>query len=167
MKTNKRATTLIELMITVAIVTMVILAVGVALVDTQRGWNKMYNRVYGPVATDSYAVKKGFDRIVRKSSQKRYILGTNNLTVFYYDSLNSTTLDRYANFRRAGTNLFADEGPVDGAGAIQQPDTTMLLARHVTAVGFAVDAAVAKMILELDDGGENVTVSCSAVRHNE
>ena len=66
MTISRRGVTLIELMITTAIVTIAMLGVGVALVDTQRGWNKMYNRVHGEVATDSYVAKTVFDKNIRE-----------------------------------------------------------------------------------------------------
>jgi hypothetical protein len=167
MAISRRGVTLIELVITTAIVTMVILGVGVALVDTQRGWNKMYNRVYGEVAADSYVAKMVFDKNVRKASKKRYILGTNSLTVFYYAGLASTTLDRYANFRRGGSQLLVDFGEVDASGSPRSPSTTMVAARNVTATDFAVDGACVRMALKLNDGTESVSVTCSAIRHNE
>ena len=167
MAISRRGVTLIELMITTAIVTMVILGVGVALVDTQRGWNKMYNRVYGEVAADSYVAKMVFDKNVRKASKKRYILGTGSFAVFYYNGLASTTLDRYANFRRAGSQLLVDFGELDTSGSSKSPSTTMVVARNVVASDFAVDGACARMALKLDDGTESVSVTCSAIRHNE
>jgi prepilin-type N-terminal cleavage/methylation domain-containing protein len=164
---NNKGFTLIELMVTVALVTIVILGIGIAIVDNQRGWNKMYNRVYGEVATDSYVAKTVFDKLVRKSSRKRYILGTDNVAVFYYNDLTSTRLDRYANFRRNERKLLVDYGQVDAAGTLLGSSSTMTLARNVMSVEFYVDGACVKMLLRLDDGGEAVTVTASAVRHNE
>ncbi|MHC4645456.1 MAG: type II secretion system protein [Planctomycetota bacterium] len=167
MKTHKKGFTLVELMVTVGIVAIVILGVGVALVDSQRGWHKMYDRVHGEVATDSYVAKITFDKIVRKSSQRRHIIGTQNITLFYYNSLTSTRLDRYAAFRRAGRDLLVDYGDVDDSGTPLRPSTTTPLARNVEVVKFVVEGACVKMLLKLDDGKESVTVTSSAVRHNE
>lgn len=166
MNTKRRGFTLIELMVTIWMVAIVLLGVAVALVDSQRGWHKMYNRVYGDVATDSYVAKKVFDSVVRKSSIKRYVLGLDNLTVFYYEDLTSTKLDRYANFRRDATKLLVDYGELDAEEDPLSPSSTMALARNVRAVDFAVDGVSVRMVLRLDDGGEAVTVTSSAVRHN-
>jgi prepilin-type N-terminal cleavage/methylation domain-containing protein len=166
MNAKKQGFTLIELMVTVAMAVIVLLGVGIALVDSQRGWHKMYNRVYGDVTTDSYTVKKVFDNVVRKSSIKRYVLGFNNLTVFYYKDLNSTELDQYANFRKEGIKLLLDYGELDAEGNHLSPSSTMTLARNVVAVDFSVNGVCVQMILKLDDGGEAVTVTCSAIRHN-
>lgn len=167
-KKRKRAGfTLVELMITATTLFIVLLGIGVALVDTQRGYHKMYDRVHGAVATDSYAAKAVFDKVVRRSSRKRYVLGTSNLAVFYYSTLSSGTLDRYANFRTEGGNLFVDYGLVDSDGKAQNASNTVLVARSVQAASFSVDGACVKMVLRLDDGKQRVTVTCSALRHND
>lgn len=164
---RKKGFTLIELMITVATLTIVLLGIGVALVDSQKGYSKMYNRVHGEVATDSYTVKKVFDNTIRRSSQKRYVLGTSNLAVFYYSTPTASQLDRYANFRVAGGTLYVDYGSVDSSGTALTASSTTTAARHVTGINFEVDGACVKMVLTLDDGKEKSTVTCSAVRHNQ
>jgi hypothetical protein len=167
MNTNRRGFTIIELMITIATATIVILGVGVALVDSQRGYNKMYDQVHGAVAGDSYVAKIVFDKVIRKSSKKRHILGTNHMTVFYYEGLASVELDRYADFRWAGGTLFVDYGTLDAAGNPLGVLSTMALARNVEAVEFTVAGACMRMMLKLNDGKYLRTITCTAVRHNE
>ena len=164
---HRKGFTLIELMITVATLTIVLLGIGVALVDSQKGYSKMYNRVHGEVATDSYTVKKVFDKTIRRASQKRYVLGTSNLAVFYYSTTTASQLDRYANFRVAGETLYVDYGSVDSSGTALNASSTTTAARHVKGINFEVDGACVKMVLRLDDGKEKSTVTCSAVRHNQ
>ncbi len=62
---TQRGFTLIELAMAAAISTIVILGVGVLLVDSQRGWIRMYNRIYSDVVTDSYVARKTFDVVIR------------------------------------------------------------------------------------------------------
>ncbi|MHC4477498.1 MAG: prepilin-type N-terminal cleavage/methylation domain-containing protein [Planctomycetota bacterium] len=167
MNTNRRGFTIVELMVTIGIITIVILGVGVALVDSQRGYHKMYDQVHGEVASDSYVAKIVFDKVIRKSSKKKHMLGTQNIVVFYYESLTSPELDRYANFRLNGATLFVDYGPVDALGNPLRPSTTMTLARNVELVEFSVDGAAVRMMLKLNDGRHARTITCTAVRHNE
>jgi prepilin-type N-terminal cleavage/methylation domain-containing protein len=168
MKTYRRkGVTLIELMITIAMVSIVVLSVGIVLVDTQRGWNKMYDRVHGAVSTDSYVAKKVFDKVVRKSSKKRYMVSPGNLVVFYYNDLGSTFLDRYTSLQLSGRNLLGNFGAVDSSGALSDPTSSIVVARNVEAAEFSVSGASVKMVLRLDDGEYAVTVTSSAVRHNE
>jgi Tfp pilus assembly major pilin PilA len=167
MNPNRRGFTLIELMITVATVTIVILGVGVALVDSQRGYNRMYDKVHGQVASDSYVVKAAFDKAVRKSSKKRHVLGTNSIMVFYYKNLASTDLDSYTTFRMSGATLFADYGDLDAEGNPLAPTSTLTLARNVEGAEFSVAGACVRMILKINDGKYLRTITCTAVRHNE
>ncbi len=168
MKASRRkGVTLIELMITIAMVSIVVLSVGIVLVDTQRGWNNMYDRVHGAVSTDSYVAKKFFDKVVRKSSKKRYAVSPGNLVVFYYNDLGSTFLDRYTSFQLSGRNLLGNFGTVDSSGVLSDPTNSMVVARNVEAVDFSVSGASVKMVLRLDDGKYSATVMSSAVRHNE
>jgi Tfp pilus assembly protein PilV len=159
--------TLIELMITATTMVIILLGIGVALVDSQRGYHKMYDRVHGAVASDSHSAKLLFDKVIRKSSRKRYVLGTSSFAVFYYSSPAAGVLDRYANFRLEGGALLVDYGVVDSAGNVQQPSNTVVAARNVLAANFSADGACVKMVLKLDDGKERVTITCSALRHND
>jgi prepilin-type N-terminal cleavage/methylation domain-containing protein len=167
MKANRKGVTLIELMVAIAMVSIVVLSVGIVLVDTQRGWNKMYERVHGAVATDSIVAKKVFDNVVRKSSKRRHMLEERSLTVYYYNSLSSAELDRYTTFRRHGDRLIADFGPVDTDGSVLAPSSSLVIARNVVGVEFSMSGASARMVLRLDDEQYSAIVSASAVRHNE
>ena len=168
--TKRRGFTLTEIMVAIAMSTIVIGSIGVVLVDSQRGWHRMYNRVFSDVVTDSYVARKAFDAVVRKSSIKRYGLGSNGefVMVYYYQDSNSTMLDGFASFSRSGEALQAVYGELDAAGTPVSPSiNVMTLARNVAAVNFSVAGPCVQMILELDNGREVMTVTCSAVRHNE
>lgn len=161
--------TLIEIMITIAMATIVIFSTGVLLLDSQRGWSAMYNRVYGGVVGDAYVARKTFDAVVRRSSIKRELLGDNEVEVYYYaDPDTSTRIDRYARFYVTGENEFlVDYGEVDAGGNPQEPTSTVTLAHNVVASNFSVAGTCVKMTLKLDDGSESFTVMSSPVRHNE
>ncbi len=167
--TNKRAFTLIEIMVTMALATIVIFSTGVLLLDSQRGWSVMYNRVYGGVVDDAYVARKTFDAVVRKSSIKYEPLGDDEVELYYYADPDTSTLpDRYAWFYVTDGNEFlVDYGEVDAVGNPQEPTTTVTLAHNVTAAGFSVAGACVQMTLKLDDGSESLTVMSSPVRHNE
>ena len=167
--TAQRGFTLIELAVVTAMSTIVIFGIGVVLVDSQRGWHRMYNRVYSDVVTDSYVARKAFDAVVRKSSIKRYELGSNGefVEVYYYQNLNSTRIDRYARFYTNGEELMVNHGGLDATGNKEGNPSTMTLAHNVEAVYFSVAGNCVQMILMLDNDRETMTVTCSAVRHNK
>ena len=167
--TNKRAFTLIEIMITMVMAIIIIFSTGALLLDSQRGWSAMYNRVYGGVVGDAYVARKTFDAVVRKSSIKYERLGDNDVELYYYaDPDTSTWLDGYAWFYVTGENEFlVDYGEVDADGNPQEPTSTVTLAHNVTAASFSMAGACVQMTLTLDNGSESLTVMSSPVRHNE
>ena len=168
--TNKHGFTLIELMITMAMGTIVILAVGVALVDSHRGWNKTYNHVFGEVVTDSYVARKAFDAVVRKATLKKSLLDIDGqfVEVYYYQDLNSTEPDRYANFYKSGDELFVDYGSLQpGTWNTQSPSSTVRLARNVLSANFSISGSAVQMLLSLSDEEWTMMVTSSAIRHNE
>lgn len=169
---NRRGFTLTELTIVILMAAFVTLSIGVALVDSQRGWSRMYNRVNNGTVADGYVARKAFDAVVRKSSIKRELVSADKdeLEVYYYeDPETSTRLDRYARFylSEGEEELLVDYGELDAGGNPQGSTYTVTLARSVQNVYFTVSGASVQMVLELDDGDEALTVISSAVRHNE
>ena len=167
---NRRGFTLTEITIAMAMAGVMILSIGTVLVDSHRGWSKMYNRVNNGVAADGYVAIRSFDAVVRKSSVKRELVGADKdeLEVYYYeDHETSTRLDRYARFYKADEKLLVDYGELDAGGNPQGSTHTATLASSVQSVHFAVSGDGVQMTLELDDGDEALTVTTSAIRHNE
>lgn len=167
--TNRKAFTLVELMVTMAIALIVLLSVGMVLVDSQKGWNTMYNRVYGDVVTDGYIARKTFDAVVRKASIKRVdFVSSNDFYTYYYQEQASTKLDRYARFYTSDNQLMVDYGHLDDNENRLKAYNTVILAKNVKTAYFANPPGVAiQMILELDDGRQTMDVTCTANRHNE
>jgi len=160
----RRGFTLIELIIAAAIIVIVLLAVGVALVDGQRGWSNMYNRTQSDVVTESYAARRKFDVVMRKASGQSFSLGVDGsyIEVYYYASGSSPDVDRYARFYVANGNLYVEYGQLS-------PKTTLsteTVCGNVSSCVFKQAGRSAQMILTLDDGEQDNTVLCSAVSHN-
>lgn len=167
---NRRGFTLSELIVVIAIAPIVVLSIGIVLVDSQRGWNQMYNHVNNGVVSDGYVARKAFDAVVRKSSIKRERLGNDNdeVEVYYYnDPASFTELDRYARFYAAGTELLVDYGELNANGNPKGQCQTVTLARNVEFASFSVAGSCVQMTLRLDNGREALTVMTSAFRHYE
>jgi prepilin-type N-terminal cleavage/methylation domain-containing protein len=171
---NKKLTTqpgftLIELMVATVLATIVIFGISVMLNDSQRGWHRMYNRIYSDVVTDSYIARKTFDAVIRKSDREKYLLDNagNWLEVYYYADANSTTADRYARFYYdpAGdpNNLLNVE-----YGIVEPRETldTQTICGNVSSCTFTGAGRSAQMILTLNDGSQTATVVTSSVMHN-
>jgi len=163
--------TMVELMVTILISTVVVAGIGVAMVDSQRGFKQMYERTQGDVTTDAYVARAVFDRICRKSSIQRCLPAIGALgsyaEVYYYNDANSTSPDRYTQFRVADRTLLADHGAYDMTAKSKTFVSTETLATNVTAWQFAVEGSSVVMTLSLQKGSQMMTVTCSSIRHNE
>ncbi len=169
MMINKRLTasqgfTLIELLIAMAIMIIVILAIGMALVDGQRGWNYMYNRIYSDVVTDSYAARRKFDAIMRKASREKFLIDPAGgwVEVYYYASDTSTVVDRYARFYESGGKLNVEYGKLNPKAT----DTIETVCENVSSCTFVQLGRSIQMILKLEKGTQKNTLITSAVTNN-
>ena len=161
--TGPRGFTLIELIIAMAIMVIVLLAVGIALVDSQRGWSNMYNRTQSDVVTESYAARRKFDAVTRRASAQSFSLGSGGSYLeVNYSSGSSTVADRYARFYVANSNLNVEYGQLS-------PKTTLsveTVCGNVSSCVFKQAGKSVQMILTLDDTEQSNTVVSSAVSHN-
>lgn len=160
--------TLVELMVTILMATIVIAGAGIVLVDSQRGFSKMYNRVHGDIATDAYVTRRAFDSTIRKSTISRSLVDVDSqfVEVYYYQDVTSPKPDRFANFYRNGSLLLVDYGQYEWDTRTTTPVSIVTLARNVKDVNFSVQGLSVRMMLTLDDDKEDVTVVSSAIRHN-
>ncbi len=157
--------TIIEVVIAAMASIIVRVGVGIAIVDGQRGWNRMYSRTYSDVVTDGYVARKMFDAAVRKSSREMYLIDDAGqwVEVYYYSSPAVSNVDRYARFSVSSGDLNVEYGELD-------PRTTTSLqtvCSNVSSVSFSGTGTAIQMILNLDDGSQSATVTCSAVMHNQ
>jgi len=172
-----RGSTLTELIIVIAITVIVVLAVGIALVDSQRGWSIMYNRIYSDTVTDSYVARRKFDTVMRKASARRkfdtvmrkasgesFLLDDTGswLEVYYYADEDSAVVDRYARFYVANGDLIVEYGQLNP----KVTQTVETVCGNVSGCTFKQAGRSAQMILTLDNGEQNSTVVSSAVTHN-
>ena len=162
--TTPRGFTVIELIIAIAIMVIVVLAIGIALVDGQRGWSIQYDRIYSDVVTDGYVARKKFDAVIRRASGERLLLDDAGswVEVYYYASGSSPIVDRYARFYVANDALNVEYGQLS-------PKTTLsveTVCGNVSSCVFKQAGESVQMILKLDDGDRDNTIVCSAVTHN-
>ena len=163
--------TITELILAIAISSILILTMGVVMVDTQRGWMDSYAKVHGGAATDAAVAKTAFDKVVRKASRSLYHFDAlDDITVYYYENwLTSTEPDRYARFFRSADNtsqMYIQHGEFE-EGEKEDVLAEVLLASNVTDLEFMPVSGGIQMKLALDDGREATTVITTALLHNE
>jgi len=158
--------TLAELLVATIIVVIVILALGTTIADGIRGWNRMYDRVYADIRTDSFVARKTFDQVIRKATRERCLVDSAGawLEVYYYSSSSVSVVDRYARFYSASGALLVERGSwtADAKSALR----TDIVCENVASCVFKADGRSAQMLLTLDDGSQNIVVATSAVMHN-
>jgi len=166
--TIRRGFSLVELMVSIVTTIIVILAVGVVLVDTQRGWNTMYRHMYSDVVTDSYAAGKEFDVAMRRATGDSIILDDAGywVEVRYYSDGGSSTVDRYVRFYKSGSSLNVEYGRLYDGGNAKEAFSAHTLCRNVSGCVFKQIGKSVQMILTLDDGTQTNTVVSSAVLNN-
>ena len=157
--------TVIEIVIAAAASVIVMVGVGIAIVDGQRGWNRMYSRTYADVVTDGYVARKMFDTAVRKSSREMYLIDDSGqwVEVYYYSSPSVSEADSYARFFVSGGDLNVEYGKLDPRATT----SVHTVCSNVSSVSFSGGGTSIQMILNLDDGAQSSTVTCSAVMHNQ
>ncbi len=162
--TASRAFTLIELMIAMAITIIVVLAIGIALVDGQRGWKIQYDRIYSDVVTDGYVARRKFDAVMRTASRDKFLLdGAGGwVEVYYYANDASAVVDRYARFYVANGNLNVEYGQLDPTETL----SIETVCGNVSGCTFEQLGRSIQMILKLDNGTQTNTVISSAVANN-
>ncbi|MCI0498836.1 MAG: type II secretion system GspH family protein [Planctomycetales bacterium] len=160
--------TLTELTLVIAVSSILLLAIGIVMLDTQRGWMDSYAKVHGGVASDAAVAKTAFDKVVRKASRTLYYFdAVDNITVFYYnDWLNSTDLDRFARFFRPQDEpsmLYVQYGDRASGEVLSQ----VCLASTVTDLQFRPLNGAIEMKLTLEDDREAATMISTAILHND
>lgn len=143
--------TLIELMAATVLAIIVILGMSLILADSQRGWNRMYSRIYSKVVTDSYAAKGAFDAVVRKASKEKYLLDAagNWIEVYYYADAASTSADRYARFYCVGEprgTLYVEYGRLNPRQTLRID----VICDNVSSCDFKTSGTSVQMLLTLD-----------------
>ena len=163
--------TLSELLVAAVIVIIVLFALGTVIADSVRGWNKVYDRVYADVRTDSYVARAAFDQVVRKATSQMYQIedpdGGAWLEVYYYSSSAAPVVDRYARLYTSNGALLVEYGDYTaGSESPKTPLRTDIVCQNVASCVFKADGCSAQMLLTLDDGSQNIVVTTSAVMHN-
>ncbi|MDT8302498.1 MAG: hypothetical protein RQ760_13520 [Sedimentisphaerales bacterium] len=162
--TAPRGFTLIELITATVIMIFVVLAIGMALVDGQRGWNNMFNSVNSDVVRDGFFARRKLDAVLRKASREKFLIDPAGswVEVYYYATDASTTLDRYARFYTASGKLYVEYGQLNPTSTL----STETVCENVSSCTFEQFGRSIQMVLKLDNGKQTNTVITSAATNN-
>ncbi|MHC4153048.1 MAG: hypothetical protein ACYSSP_13270 [Planctomycetota bacterium] len=162
----RKAYTLTEVAVVIIIFPIIIISIGTLVVDTQRGWGQAYARTYGDVASDSQIARIVFEGVVRNACKENLLLADDgsSIKVYYYKSVDSSSLDCYARFYTSEDELIFERGTVYQESEQQMSVSTVC--RNVTSCVFRKTGSSIQMILTLDGDQHTATVTSSAVAHN-
>ncbi|HEC03537.1 MAG TPA: prepilin-type N-terminal cleavage/methylation domain-containing protein [Phycisphaerales bacterium] len=162
---ESRGFTLLELMITTAIMAIVGLAIGVVIVDGQTGWNTMYDRANSDVVTQGYAARKKLDAVIRGASRQRFVIASDGswIEAYTYASDASEEVDRYWRFYVTDGDLIAEHGQVSPRATL----SVETVCGNVSDCTFGQNGKAIQMTLTLDDGGQTNTIVSCVYAHNQ
>ena len=163
--------TILEMSVSILILTVAILSVTGLLANSQHAYNRMYRRVLGEVVTDAEIARRVFDNAVRKSSIQKCLIGESGeyAEVYYYAGAGSAGPDRYERFYFSGGNLMVQKGDLEPGTfdhASGDNPSVVQLARNVTSGRFVQSGISLRMYLTLDNDEDSLSVTCSSTRHN-
>lgn len=162
---------MVELVTAISLLAVVVLAVGILMVSSQKNWNVLYGRVYRQEAIDSPAARAVFEAICRKSSHSKAVLNNNktSLELYYWNpGSNSSTPENYARFYLSGTNLRVEQGknkPGEWIPDTNSPAESIHIAAKVKSVQFDTVGASVQMVVNYSDT-KLAPVVYSAIRKN-
>jgi prepilin-type N-terminal cleavage/methylation domain-containing protein len=167
---NRRGVTLLELLVTMAIASIVMLGASAIIVDAHYGWSTMYQRIHGDVMSDAYFASTRFDAMCRKADGGTVRIETAPplLEVYYYSVPNVGNVydlspDLFVQFYLNGTELIQDIGDI----ATSTVTSSEVIASDVTELKFSASGGKGvQMLLTLNNGEESITVTCGSIRHN-
>lgn len=165
-------------MMSVVISFIIVLGIGGVLVDSYRGYNRVYDRAFSDVVVQGHTARRKFDKIIRQSSINYITCSPDGLQaeVYYYAIPSplvtgySTELDRYGRFYLDNDKLMFESAVLNESSGTYSPGTvisTETLCDNVVECSFVPVGASIRMAIKLDNNKETLEVITCAVAHNE
>jgi hypothetical protein len=158
--------TLVDTMISLAIGTVLVLAISAFLADNHKAFNEVYGQTASSASVDAVTVRAIFQKTIRQASSSA---GTASVApdgswieVRYYSSPDATSPDRSARFELSEQDLLLRRS-VLATGETLVLDT---VCENVASVEFNLVGSSAQMFLTLDDGTYSQTVNTCATRRS-
>lgn len=171
-RTINRGFTLIEMLVAIVASSILILCVGTLLASSQQQYNRINDRVNGPIATDGLAAQRTFDAVCRKSSWRKCQLDMSgsDLTLYYYRTGSTSSIpEKYARFHLIGEQLVVDHGDLKSGQWIPDTSSTpvrMVLTDRAENVQFTLQDQSISMVLTFDPAANVQPITCASVRNN-
>lgn len=158
--------TLVELSMVSVISVIVILAVTTLMADSQKGFNRVYNKTNSDLANDDFVVRKMFSSVIRQCSNENIATTVASdgswVQMQYYSSPSAESLDRYSKFYLQDGELLLEKGVILPASTL----SLQTVCKNVSSVVFKKNGNSVFMFLELNDGTNSRGINTSAILQN-
>jgi hypothetical protein len=158
--------TLADTAVSLAVGTVLVLAISVFLADNHRAFSKVYAGAYSSATEDALAARVIFHRIIR---QARSAMGAASVAsdgawvqVQYYSSPEVSSPDRLARFELSGQDLLLRERVLSTGETL----SLQTVCGNVATLKFNLVGNAVQMFLTLEDGTSSPTVDACAIMGN-
>ena len=170
-KRKQKGFTMIEVIASMAVMSVVILAISSVITDSNALWGRLHNSVYGVIPQDIIRTQRAFNKTCRKATLRVMFLSEDKETMCLYyfsDHINPPYWpDRYAMFYLDGTDLKVEHGTLQFATINQnQKLYTETLCRDVQSLQFASQGLSVQICMTVNNGSREKTFTWASVRHN-
>ncbi len=170
-KRKQKGFTMIEVIASMAVMSVVILAISSVITDSNALWGRLHNSVYGVMPQDIIRTQRAFNKTCRKATLRVMFLSEDKETMCLYyfsDHINPPYWpDRYAMFYLDGTDLKVEHGTLQFATINQNQELyTETLCRDVQSLQFASQGLSVQICMTVNNGSREKTFTWASVRHN-
>jgi len=162
---------MLEMTLSLVIVSVLILAVGGVISDSYANWDDMYDRIFGTVPESIVKIQRDFNVNCRRATLRNVYLSADRRTLIVYqfaDRINpSYWPDRYVQYYLDGTTFRSEYGELNAA-ALTKKNTihTDVICENVQYLSFSVQGLSVQLCITINDGQTKRTFAWAAVRHN-
>ncbi|OXU16143.1 prepilin-type N-terminal cleavage/methylation domain-containing protein [Sedimentisphaera salicampi] len=169
---KSKAFTLVEVTISLAIISVIVMAVNNVIANQYSGLDKTFRRIFGETAEGVVKVRKAFNGTCRKASLRNITIEDDGetLTLYYYSDHTDPPYwpDKYAKYYLNSNDEFCVEHGDVVFGTLQQlsSDYTEILCGDVSYLSFSAQGLSVELCMTIDEGSDDFTFTWTAVRHN-
>ncbi len=170
-KRKQKGFTMMEVVSSLAVLSVVILAISSIMADSHSLWGRLHDSVFGQMSNDIISTQRAFNNTCRKATLRTMFISNDKETVCVYYFSNHLNPpywpDRYAMFYLDGTELKVQHGTLHFASLAQsQILYTETLCRNVDALQFSSQGLSVQVCMTVKDGNKQKIFTWAAVRHN-
>lgn len=162
---------MVEMVISLSIVSVFILAIGNVIADSYSVWNNIYDYSFGNVSQGILNTQASFNKMCRKASLRDVTISEDKTSIrlyYFSDYINPSYFpDMHAKYYLDGTTLKLEIAEINQPSkGVKRTVATQVLSENVTYLSFTEQSLSIQMCMRVNDGRRQQTFTWAAVRHN-